>query len=254
MTERTILIAAADDTISVHLAAHLDADGHTVHLAASAEATVAKLTTRAIDLMVLAELELPAQHLGCLRRLRTGRLHVRVHPAQPVVTLGAADRLALLHAYEAGSDHHLASDTDYLVVRAVIATITRRTADEQTDRHFHVGALHIDTVARTVDYDGQPIRLSALQYALLCRLASDPSQVFTGVKSSAASGTPGPTAQAARWTTTPATCAGACAFRSTRRDPQRVGRRLPPRPRGLTRWPRGRHRPAPAAAPRSRGR
>lgn len=179
MTERTILIAAANDTISAHLAAHLDADGHTVHLAANVEATVAKLTTRAIDLMLLAELELPAQHLALLRRLRTGRLHVRVHPAQPVVTLGAADRLALLHAYEAGSDHHLASDTDYLVVRAVIATITRRTADEQTDRHFHVGALHIDTVARTVDYDGQPIRLSAMQYALLCRLASDPSRVFT---------------------------------------------------------------------------
>jgi len=32
----------------------------------------------------------------------------RIHPAQPVITLGADDELSTLRAYEAGSDHHLA--------------------------------------------------------------------------------------------------------------------------------------------------
>ena len=179
MTERTILIATADPDVREHLAAHLDADGHSVLTAARSDATTAKLTTRAIDVVVLGDLEQPASGLALLRSLRAGRLHTRVHPSQPVITLGADDLLATLHAYEAGSDHHLAADTDYLVVRAVIAAITRRTIDDITSRHLHIGTIHIDTAARTVDVDGRPVHLSKLQYDLLARLASDPARVFT---------------------------------------------------------------------------
>lgn len=179
MTERTILIATADNTVREHLAAHLDADGHTVQAAHSSEAATAKLTSSAIDVLVLGDLQQPAESLALLRRLRAGRLHTRVHPQQPVITLGADDLLSTLHAYEAGSDHHLARDADYLVLRAVIASITRRTADDVTSRHLHIGTIHIDTAARTVDVDGEPVHLSKLQYDLLARLASDPSRVFT---------------------------------------------------------------------------
>lgn len=178
MTQHTILVATADNQIRAHLASHLDADGHTVHLAGSVEAATAKLTAHAIDVAILGDLPRPADSLALLRRIRAASQQ-RIHPAQPVVTLGTDDQLAALHAYEAGSDHHLADSADYLIVRAVIGAITRRTIDDVTSRHLHIGALHIDMAARTADVDGTPVELSRLQFDLLAKLASDPARVFT---------------------------------------------------------------------------
>jgi len=179
MPQRTILIASTDSTLREHHARHLDADGHTVHSADSAASMTARLTAHAIDVVVLGELERPALSLATLRQLRGGQLHTRVHPAQPVITLGQSDNLATLHAYEAGSDHHLHADADYLVLRAVIDAIARRTNDATTSRHLHIGALHVDLAARTVDINGDPVRLSRLEFELLAKLTEDPERVYT---------------------------------------------------------------------------
>jgi len=179
MPQHTILIATADEGQREHLATHLDADGHTVYTADDAAGTTAKLTVHAIDVLVLGELERPALSLALLRELRAGQLHLRVHPAQPVITLGADDHLTVAHAYEAGSDHHLTAGADYLIVRAVVAAIARRTVESITSRHLHIGDLHIDTAARTVDVNDRSVKLSKLEFDLLAKLASDPSRVFT---------------------------------------------------------------------------
>jgi len=128
---------------------------------------------------VLGALEQPADAPTLLRRLRAGELHTRVHPAQPVITVGESDEVATLRAYEAGSDHHLESDTSYLVLRAVVAALARRTLQEVTSRHVHVGELHIDTAARTADVDGTPVKLTRTGFTLLTTLAADPQRVFT---------------------------------------------------------------------------
>lgn len=177
--QRTILIASATTHLREHHARHLDADGHTVHSADDTVSLTARLTTHAIDVVVLADLERPAESLAVLRKLRAGELHTRIHPAQPVLTLGCVEHLATLHAYEAGSDHHLDAGADYLILRAVITAITRRTSDATTSRHLHIGALHIDHAARTVDISGDPVRLSRLEFDLLAKLAEDPERVYT---------------------------------------------------------------------------
>jgi DNA-binding response OmpR family regulator len=179
MPQHTLLIATANAEQRALLAAHLDADGHTVHSADGAPATTAKLCAHAIDVLVLAELARVADSLTLLRALRAGRLHTRIHPAQPVITIGAGDDLATLHAYEAGSDHHLGVDAGYLVLRAVIDAIARRTTDQVTSRHLHVGELHIDTAAHTATVAGEPVKLSRLEFQLLATLATDPSKLFT---------------------------------------------------------------------------
>ena len=61
MPQHTILIAIADEHQRAHLATHLDADGHTVYAADAAASTTAKLTVHPIDVLVLGELERPAQ-------------------------------------------------------------------------------------------------------------------------------------------------------------------------------------------------
>ena len=179
MSQYTLLIANPDQVAREFLATQLDADGHAVHQADSAEAVSAKLSAHAIDLVILSDLARSGDALVLLRTLRAGQLHTRVHPAQPVITLGAAGELSTLRAYEAGSDHHLAEDSAYLVVRAVIDAVARRTVEQITSRHMHIGALHIDTAARSADVNGTEVKLSQTEFELLVKLASDPSKVFT---------------------------------------------------------------------------
>jgi DNA-binding response OmpR family regulator len=175
----TLLIAHHDHTTREFLAAQLDADGHTVHEADSTLATTAKLSAHAVDLLILADLARPADTTKLVRELRAGRLDSRVHPAQPVITLGASDELSILRAYQAGSDHHLPADSNYLILRAVIDTVLRRTVEELTSRHIHIETLHIDTAARTADVSGTPIDLGRKEFELLTMLASDPTKVFS---------------------------------------------------------------------------
>lgn len=175
----TLLIATADQPRREFLAHQLDADGHTIRLADSPEQTTSKLAAHAIDVVLLGDFDATADAPALLRALRAGQLHTRVHAAQPVVTIGDACELATVRAYEAGSDHHLSSDSAYLVVRAVIQAVARRTLVDITSRHLHVGSLHIDTAARTVEIDGRSVKLSRLEFELLRRLASDPTRVFS---------------------------------------------------------------------------
>lgn len=179
MQQHTLLIASADDSLRDVLAQQLDADGHAVFEADIALGAVAKLATQAIDVAILADLEHPPDAGALLRDIRAGRAYPRIHPAQPIITLGATDDLTTLLAYENGSDHHLATDTSYLILRAAIAALTRRARADGVSRHLHVGELHIDTAARTADIDGVPVKLTGTGYALLSTMAADPQRLFT---------------------------------------------------------------------------
>jgi DNA-binding response OmpR family regulator len=174
----TLLIATADDALREFHTTQLDADDHTIYQADHAAAVTAKLSTHAIDVLILGDLEQPADAPKLLRVLRAGQLP-RVHPNQPVITLGQTDELSTLRAYDAGSDHHLARDSGYLVLRATIDALLRRIYEELRRRHIYVGDLHIDTAAHLVDVDGTPVRVSRTEYELLFKLASDPTRVFT---------------------------------------------------------------------------
>jgi DNA-binding response OmpR family regulator len=175
--QHELLIAATDPDQRTFLAAQLDADGHTVYEANSTTAAIAKLSAEAIDVMVLGRLQRPADAPALLRAIRAGE-HPRIHPAQPVITMGADDELTVLRAYETGSDHHLPDTTGYLLLRAVLASVLRRTVNTLTSRHLHVAGMHIDLAARTVDVAGTVVCLSPIEFELLVAFASDPLRVF----------------------------------------------------------------------------
>jgi DNA-binding response OmpR family regulator len=178
MPEHTLLIAAADARQPAYLADQLIADGHDVDTADTADDAIAKLSAQAIDVAVVADLEGPAAATTLLREIRANRYH-RIHCDQPIITFGAGDELSTLRAYEAGSDHHVARDTGYVVVRAVIDAVVRLALRDTLSRHLQVGELHIDTVARCADVSGTPVPLTRLEFELLTKLASDPTKVFT---------------------------------------------------------------------------
>jgi DNA-binding response OmpR family regulator len=178
MGQHTLLIATAHEHQRAFLAAQLDADGHTIHEADSAAAAIAKLSAHAIDVMILGDLQGLADGPGLLRSLRAGE-HPRIHPGQPVITLGAGDELTSLRAYESGSDHHLPDSTGYVLLRAVLSSVARRALEIATGHHLHVGDIHIDTAAVTVDVNGTPVHISRLEFELLVKFAGDPVRVFS---------------------------------------------------------------------------
>jgi DNA-binding response OmpR family regulator len=176
--QHELLIATTDPDQRAFLAAQLDADGHTVYEADSTAAVIAKLSAHAIDILILGRLVRPADAPALLRAIRGGE-HPRIHCALPVITIGADDELTVLRAYESGSDHHLADSTGYVLLRAVLAAVVRRTLGSVTSRHLHVGEIHIDLAARSVEINGTIIYLSPLEFELLARFASDPVRVFS---------------------------------------------------------------------------
>jgi hypothetical protein len=57
--------------------------------------------------LLLADLSSPADTLALLRTLRAGQLHARIHPAHARRHDRRRSELAMVRAYEAGSNHHL---------------------------------------------------------------------------------------------------------------------------------------------------
>jgi DNA-binding response OmpR family regulator len=129
---------------------------------------------------VLGELDRPAAATRLLVDQRAGALHRQIHPATPVVTTGGTDTLSTLRAYEAGSDHHVAVNTDMLVLRAILTAVTRRVLAEAAGaRVIRVGDLEIDTAARTAHVGDQTVKLSRTEFDLLAKLATDPHRVMS---------------------------------------------------------------------------
>ena len=177
-TQHTLLIAGADTGQRTFLAGQLDGDGHTVYEADHAAAVIAKLSSQAVDVLILGELERPFEATGLVRSVRAGR-HPRVHQGLPVITLGAGDDLATLRAYESGSDHHLDAGTGYVLLRAVIASLIRRVLEESSVRHLHAGAITVDLTAKTVTVAGSPVHVSRLEFELLVKFAGEPTRLFS---------------------------------------------------------------------------
>jgi DNA-binding response OmpR family regulator len=207
----SILLAVSDGVPSSRgeLAEQLAADGHAVHRVHHSRHAVALLAGRQLDVLILGVLEQPTAALALLRELRAATLDVRAWPELPTITLApllGGDELDPLRAYEAGSDHHLPAGAGYLHLRAVLQALTRRTRGA-TRRVWRVGAIEIDTAAREVRVAGARVEMSAMEFALLGALASDPRRVFTKHELLRDVWAFGRRAARGRWTRTPAGCA-----------------------------------------------
>jgi DNA-binding response OmpR family regulator len=145
--QHTLLIATTDPGQRTFLAAQLDADGHTVYQADTTTGALTALCGQAIDVLLLGELQRPPDAPGLLRAVRGGQHH-RIHPGLPIITIGAGDELTTLRAYESGSDHHLPDDTGYVLLRAVLRSVIRRTFEHLTARYLQVGEIGVPGALR----------------------------------------------------------------------------------------------------------
>jgi two-component system OmpR family response regulator/two-component system response regulator QseB len=172
-----VLLVEDDAMIGESVRLALRQEGLAVDWVRDGEAGLAAATeqgdTACYDL-VLLDLGLPRRSgLDVLAgmRARGVRTPVLILTARDAV----ADRVAGLNA---GADDYLVKPFDLQELVARMHALTRR-AEGRAEPMLHHGAIALNPVSREVTLDGQPVRLSAREFALLSALMGRPGKVWS---------------------------------------------------------------------------
>lgn len=159
-----ILVVEDNVELSNGLMLYLESEGYRVTLTENGEEGLEEIRRLpGYDLVVL-DAKLPDRSgFEVLRRARTEGVHT------PVLMLtGLGDHEHKMRGFQMGADDYLTKPfaTEELVAR--IEALLRREAQaiEETGT-FRVGGLDVDIDSRSVTRDGEPVKLTDLEYALL---------------------------------------------------------------------------------------
>ena len=170
-----ILVVEDDPMIGKTLQQALQQDGYAVDWVTDGRAAQEALATGAdAYAMVLLDLGLPRKGgIELLRELRRegNRVRVLVVTARDAV----ADRVAGL---DAGADDYLTKPFSLDELTARMRALLRRDVVRE-DNVLRHGALALDPVAHSVTKDGQPVELSAREFALLAALLERPGAALS---------------------------------------------------------------------------
>jgi DNA-binding response OmpR family regulator len=168
-----VLLVEDDRMIGDSLRSALRGEGHAVDWVRDAQAAHGSLATEHFDL-VLLDLGLPdGDGLPVLRALRARR------DATPVIVLTArdakGDRVAGL---DAGADDYLVKPFEYDELAARMRAVARRHGG-RAETVMQCGAVTLDPATRQVTRDGQPVLLSAREFAVLEALMQRPGALLS---------------------------------------------------------------------------
>lgn len=168
-----VLLAEDDRMIAEGLRSGLQHEGHTVDWLSDGLAATEALRGTPFD-VVLLDLGLPGRDgLEVLQDLR------RRGNATPVIILTARDEIQdRIKGLDAGADDYIVKPFDLDEVTARMRSVLRRSAGRADPAIVH-GALRLDTVTRTVQSNGEPVSLSAREYAVLEALLQRPGSVLS---------------------------------------------------------------------------
>ncbi len=124
--------------------------------------------------VVLLDLGLPTRDgLSVLRDLR------RRGDATPVIVLTARDEVpSRVAGLDAGADDYVVKPFDLDELTARIRSVLRRAAG-RGDPVIEHGGIRLDPASRKVEYKGEPVTLSAHEYAVLEALLQRPGAVLS---------------------------------------------------------------------------
>jgi len=176
-----LLVVEDDVATSRFLADNLSADGFDVATAGAAGEGIRAIEVRAPSLVLLDLALEDGSGLLLLDRVRSADgLSSRIDPALPVVVLtgrtGEADRV---RGFARGADDYVLKPFSYAELLARVRAVLRRASVRSQRGALRVGDLTLDPVTRAVRLGGEPIDLSAKEFALLHQLAEDPERVYT---------------------------------------------------------------------------
>ncbi len=184
MPAMRLLIVEDDRMIGDGLQRALRLEGYACDWVRDAQAATATLASERFDL-VLLDLGLPASGaadappadgLDLLRALRTRR------DDTPVIVLTARDaRGDRVSGLDAGADDYLVKPFELDELTARIRAVLRRRAG-RAEPTLSAGPVTLDPAARTVTRHGEPVLLSAREFAVLEALLQKPGAVLSRAK------------------------------------------------------------------------
>ena len=156
-----ILIVEDDATLASGIARILEGEGHAVDVIASGEQAVLGARQERFD-MVILDIGLPGiDGFEVLRRLRTAGQRL------PVLVLTARDALDdRIRGLDLGADDYLAKPFAMPELAARVRALVRRSQAQTGPKIVH-GPLTLDTLARRVHLNGEPLELAAREWAVL---------------------------------------------------------------------------------------
>jgi two-component system response regulator QseB len=165
-----VLVVEDDEGIAAGLLAHLQRQGDAVDVAASVAGAWSALRAEHFDI-VLLDLGLPdGDGHQVLQRLRSAAAGGLPDPTTPVLIMTARDEVAArIAALDRGADDYVTKPFDADELAARMRALRRRAAG-RAQATVRCGNVEIDPAAHTVQRDGQPVELSAREFAVLLAL------------------------------------------------------------------------------------
>ena len=165
-----VLVVEDDEGIASGLKSTLEQQGHAVDVAPRLADGWAALAAEPFDLLLL-DLGLPdGDGSTLLARLRAARGEALPDARTPVLVMTARDQVASrIAALDLGADDYVIKPFDAGELAARMRALRRR-AEGRAQAVLRTGALEIDPAARSVARDGQPVALSAREFAVLLAL------------------------------------------------------------------------------------
>lgn len=168
-----ILLIEDDAVLGAAVRDQIAGDGHGVDWVQRLDAADTAIAGVPYDL-VLLDLMLPdGRGLPFLRRLRARG------EATPVIILTALDQVSdRIEGLNAGADDYLVKPFDLAELSARIGSVARRYGGNPNPLITH-GPLQIDLAAHRIHRDGQPVPLTAREWALLEAFLARPGQLLS---------------------------------------------------------------------------
>lgn len=167
-----LLVVEDEPRLLRSLAGALRDEGYAVDTAAEGTDGLYKALNTCYDAIVLDVMLPGVDGWEILRRVRQTQ-------KTPVLMLTARDGTQeRVKGLDAGADDYLVKPFELTELYARLRAIIRRSAG-QTEARLSVGEMALDTRARTVELRGQPVPLTAREYAILEYLALHRGKVVT---------------------------------------------------------------------------
>jgi DNA-binding response OmpR family regulator len=168
-----VLVVEDDPAIRSALIRSLGERGHAVSSAPDGMTGLREAVHTRPDL-VLLDLGLPdLDGTELLRMLRA------VSSVPVIVATARDDDTSTVRALDVGADDYVVKPFSADALDARIRAVLRRAATPDADAPIRLGTLVVDTRARTVTLDGDPVELSPREFDLLVYLAARPGQVVS---------------------------------------------------------------------------
>jgi DNA-binding response OmpR family regulator len=172
----SVVLVYGEQRANAALAGELEMDGFRVHRASHPGTVRERCKPGEVDLVIFGRS--PHRGLDVLRALRAGELAPGASGVR-VLWMGTSRETTtnVLRAFEAGADDVTRTPLGYAELLARVRALLRRHSLIDGPAVIVCGPLEIDTAARTATFQGMPVELRRLEFALLAHLARDPTRV-----------------------------------------------------------------------------